>query len=382
MRKFAFACILLLALLVTSAPVLSQDNPQPYPVQEIPLPNLPVYTLKMAPTGDLLALFVGSEPLILLNVPRLEYRVNPFFMPIRLIDPETGEEVLRLRGGTDYIVDVAFTSTGDLLASYHRNGDVNLWDVTTGELIRTVETLPMGSRGIVFMPDDITLMITFNMGGLPAHFLLLDTESGAIPRIVRERFDSFGEVGISDYAQQAHNLFAAWSLSPDATLLALATQNGEVKLWDVATLEETIVLPLPEEYNPANFNVRGLAFSADGSTLIYHNREDESIHFWDIASETETSVLPLGERIFAVSPDMRQIAWATRHDVWLTDVDTPENAQPILEFADHLLSIATVNFTPDGSRLIVGGFGVDGALNDTGVFVGEEDNLLYIIDLE
>lgn len=363
--KLSSLLLILLLLIVVQSPAVGQDT---VTVETISLPDMPAYTMELSPTGDVLAVFAGSDALILLNVPNVEYEVIPQLLPIRLIEPYTGEELHRLPGSTDYISDVAFAPSGDVLATYHRNGDIILWDVATGEEIRRFDSIP-NSGEIAFLGDDTTLLV--ESVSLFTMFLVVDTQSGAITRIIREQFDSFGELPLNDVFGRFDYNYPAWTVSPDGGLLVTATGNGEVTLWDIDTQEQTTVLPPAEE--PGRLNVRALQFTADGSTLIYYNTEDDQTHFYDIASQSETLTVPGGSHAIAVSPDMRYLAWATRGDVWLLDTTQPENARQILVFDETLVSVATAVFTPDGSRLLVGGFRVDEP--------DANDNRIYVIPI-
>ncbi len=349
--KLSSLLLVLLLLVVVQAPARGQAA---VTVETIALPNMPAYTMELSPTGDVLAVFAGIDALILLGVPNVEYAVIPELLPIRLIDPQTGEELRRLPGSTDYISGAAFSPAGDVLATYHRNGDIILWDVATGAEIRRFDSIP-NSGDIAFLGNNTTLLV--ESAGLFEMFLVVDTQSGVITRIIREHLDSFGEVRLNDpFARMDYN-YSAWTVSPDGGLLATATGNGEVTLWNINTLEQTTVLPPAEE--PGRANVPSLQFTADGSTLIYYNAEDDQTHFYDIASQSETLTLPGGSHAIAISPDMRYLAWATRAEVWLLDMTQPDSARLVLVFDADIIGIPEAAFTPDGSRLLVGGFSVD-----------------------
>jgi WD40 repeat protein len=350
--------------------VLGQDDAPSLSVETISIPNLPAYTVDLSPDGNKLAVFVGNEAQIILNIAPLEYRVEPTLLPIRLINPITGEELNRLAGGTDYIRDVAFTSTGDILASYHSNGDIILWNTETGEEIRTVKTLTNGS-GIAFMADDKTLLVSIR-GITPHVFLVVDSDSGAIAQLIQERFDVLGELGLMDMQNQWDYQYVAWTLSPTDDLLATANANGEVKLWDMESQEQTILTPRAEDLG--RFNIRSLEFSNDGSTLIYYDQDDEQTHFWSILDQEEIIAIPAGDRKFAFDAEMNRLAWATFQEVWITDIDQPENTHKILEFDSDLRSIASVTFAPDDKHLIIGGFSL---ADDEAT-----DNSMYVITLD
>ena len=81
------------------------------------------------------------------------------------------------------------------------------------------------------------------------------------------------------------------AFSPDATTLAVG-EDGTVRLWDVATLEEIATL---EWEGPM---VRSLAFSPDGTTLAVGDRD--RIRLWDVT--TRETVATLEGRRYGVRP--------------------------------------------------------------------------------
>src|SRR5262249_33116796 len=134
---------------------------------------------------------------------------------------------------------------------------------TGKELLR----IPDRHRRVLFSPDGRTL---------------------AVQSINRLRFWDLA-TGKERNPRPGHNGEAdtiAWS--PDGRRIATASGVAGVLLWDAATGRQ---LPFP---NPASerWEVRSLAFSADGQTLISAHY-DGSLKFWDVARATKRQTVKL-----------------------------------------------------------------------------------------
>ena len=361
--------ILILVFLALFNPVTAQDTT--FTIQTIRFENMPAYDIKVAPDGRTAAVYAGTTSLSLLNMPNIEYTVAPSLLPILLIDLTTGNEIAQLTGPTDYITDVAFTPDSRGLASYHRNGEIYLWDTASGQLIRKLTVL-MGMAKLEFLPDGKTL-VAYMADSMTGYFLLWDVETGYMTRVWRESYTAFGDLQISRSPGNLDYRYAAFDISPDGTLLATATPNGELVVWDTTTLEQTVVQPKAER--EGMFNIRSVTFSPDSQTLIYYDSIAEQTIFWDVASHSEMVTVPGGYIYFGVSPNRDALVWATRTELWFARPDQPDNATKVLDFpGDLLVAWPTVTFTSDNS-VVVGGFGMR-AGGENPVY-GE--NLLYII---
>jgi WD40 repeat protein len=181
-----------------------------------------------------------------------------------------------------------------------------------------------------------------------------------------------GELRLEDIQTRFDYQYVAWALSPTGDSLATATANGKVTLWDIDSQEQTMITPNAEDFG--RFNIRSFQFSNDGNTLVYYNADDEQTHFWSIADQQEIIAISAGDRKFAVDTNMSRLAWVTRQEVWMTDINQPDHVTQILEFESDFIGIPSVTFTPDDTHLIVGGFSI--ANDDL------TDNVLYVITLD
>lgn len=338
----------------------------PFTVQTIRVEDMPTYDIKLAPDGRTAAIYIGPTSQSLLNLPLVEYRVDENLLPIRLIDLATGSEIVRLSGPTDYITDVAFTPDGTRLASYHRNGDIYLWDLASGESIQRLTGL-MGSARLAFLPDGQTLVAYMDIS-LVGHFLLWDMDSQHMTRIWRAPYRSLGDLQLTQVPANLDYRYPVFAVSPDGALLATATANGEVVVWDTTTLQQTVVQP--KAAREGRFNVRSVVFTGSSQTLVYFDSLSEQTHFWDVAAQSEAAAIASGSPFFGVAPSGDTIAWATREAIWFARLDQPNLATKVLDFPDTIQVLAPVVTFIDDDRFIVGG----GAENSEG-------SVIYLIAL-
>ncbi len=358
-HKLSGVCIAL--VLILSAATAAAQSPTPsFTVQTIPLPGISAYNMKVSPDGRVAALFTGSNARSILNFPVAEYDVLAARLQgllfVWLVDLTTGEMLGRLTDLTDFAGDVAFSPDGTRLAAYQMNGEILVWDVASRALVSRMMG-PMGQAKLAFLPDGslVAAMPLIQIG----HFFVWDTQTGHITHVWHVNPDSFGELIISRTPENFTHQYFAFAISPDGASMATANLNGEVMLWDLATLEQTLVQQ-PSE-NPAAVNIMTLAFSTDGKQLVYFDRETQITHSWDTTLRSPAYMLPIGGPSFALTPQADALAWVAENQLWYARLDNPEAATAIMEFPEGLTGIfqprsPRISFSPDGRQIIVGEF--------------------------
>jgi WD40 repeat protein len=347
------ALVALVVGLVLPGASAAAQSPSPS-VRMIPYAS-PGYHLRLSPDGTTAAVFI--DPNLISN------EVRPEYLPIDLIEVASGQQVARLRAFTDYASDVAFSPDGKRLASFHTNGQLNVWDATgsAARPVRTIDTTLLSPTShIAFMPDGKTVVMM--QGVPPGRFLFWDTGTGGIASIMGPTFRTYadyaalmqqGIMATGDYG------YIAFAVSPDGTTLATATMNDEIALWSIPGGKPTTIRPASGQ--KLQLGIRQLVFSADSKSLLYVDPTDGHVHVWDIAKGAERLTLPVGGQAFGVSADWSSIAWATKTDtgtaIWLAGMTSDGQPQQVADIPLTLpTTMATLAFTPDGTELVVGGF--------------------------
>lgn len=76
---------------------------------------------------------------------------------IWLYDAQTGEERNLLTRHKESVINILFSSDGQMLASGYVDTPIRLWDVNTGRILRTFRGHTRDVECVVFSPDGLTL---------------------------------------------------------------------------------------------------------------------------------------------------------------------------------------------------------------------------------
>ncbi|MEW5989185.1 MAG: AAA family ATPase, partial [Chloroflexota bacterium] len=261
-----------------------------------------VLSVALSPDGDILASGLGNNTVILWDV-------------------ATGQILTTLRELAGEVWEIAFSAEGDILATGSDDGSILLWDVASGQLIRKLPGHPAWVRSVAFSPDGRLLA----SGSLDMRARLWDVASGELLYT------------LPGHTEAVHSV----AFAPDGQTLATGSWDGTVRLWNVADGQAQRTLTGHSQA------VRHVTFSPDGGTLASAS-DDSTIILWDVVSGNQQGIL-LGHqgRVWntAFYPGSDILASASEDDTvlfwnWRT-------GEPLRTLQGHTAAVNSIAFADD-----------------------------------
>jgi WD40 repeat protein/tRNA A-37 threonylcarbamoyl transferase component Bud32 len=362
--------------------------------QVVHLPG-PASTFATSPGGDLLAAAVEVKR---------EHRVL-------LWDLVKGVQIAELGACGENVSQLQFSRANTILGALYRDGTLGLWDLVRLKPLSAGSNGPAGRFDFMqFLPDSRRLLLS-DLGETRYRVWDISTETesiltaGAIEQMYFHGFSPGGEYLLTSVNRQELNLLDARTLqlvgtlhghlglvlgadySSDGKLLATASVDQTVRLWDLGTQRAIAILGgFGERISDVKFTPDGqhlVLISGSGMLKVYdwpkvvnsglfattsypegtiaiaispdqHTLASRAVRgtvtLWDRMSRKQVQSFPLGDPAFgnlAFAPDGKSLAWVSRKALSLLSLDSGNIATfPVDGSGDW----GDVAFSPDGAE--------------------------------
>ena len=268
------------------------------------------------------------------DLPILLWDVNKDKLKITLVGHLVKNNPIQIQSGyhlPSQIDSIAFSPNGKLLANGSLTGEIRLWNINSGRLIRKLTDQYGFIKSLSFSPDGELLASGSDDGSI----LVWDIETGRYEPFLAERMR-----GIS-----------CLSFSSDGKMLLGGSVNGDIHLFDVET-RNTL-----RTFTGHIAEISHLMFSPDDSKIASIGW-DGSIRLWDIesAKQLKTMSMPISghfrgywrEIWFADDGDLFAINLDYNHFIHLWNVSAGKYMQSLKGHASHL---SCFSISADGQTL-------------------------------
>ena len=159
----------------------------------------------------------------------------------KIWDATSGQELLTLHGHSSFVLSVAFSPNRDRLATGSLDNTARIWDATTGRELLVLAGHSRQVTGVVLSPDGQRLAT----GGGDNTARIWDATTGQELLV------------LNGHSRQVTSV----AFSPDGQRLATGSEDNTARIWDATTGHELLAL-----HGHAGF-VLGVAFSPDRNWL-------------------------------------------------------------------------------------------------------------------
>jgi WD40 repeat protein len=197
-----------------------------------------------------------------------------------LRNTETGELLRTLRGHTQPILSLNFSPTSTYLAAGTKgetggSGDASLiiWNVQTGEVIRSFENLAHSVRNVMFSSDEKQIAAILGVLLATMDISMEDSEV------------SSGRVMMIEDKHSYYRNYICLTLSPDGKTLAASAETSVVEIWDNLKEEDKKFHPgkLIKTLEHGGKLTMAISYSEDGKH-IFTIDENAATRVWEVTT--------------------------------------------------------------------------------------------------
>lgn len=199
---------------------------------------------------------------------------NPFEGTLRTDLPyQTGEnDIMAMKSA---ITCINFSADSDLLACGTIEGEVGVWKLSTGKLLKSFQNVHQnGVTSVSFSPDQQSLLTT----GFDNNVHILGMKSGRILKELR-----------------GHSSYVNCAIWLDGTSVLSGCHDGTVKIWDLSKLE-CVSTAIPKEeksLSPPPIKAISHLVSTETDTLFLVTTQSSKLHLFSLSKGDFCQSIPM-----------------------------------------------------------------------------------------
>jgi WD40 repeat protein len=247
---------------------------------------------------------------------------------LRLWDLASGQTLRTLQGHTAGVNAVVLTADGRRLVSASWDNTLRVWDLESGQTLRTLEGHVARVNAVALTPDGRRVV----SGSWDNTLRVWDLESGQTLKTLQGHLSSVSAVAISH----------------DGGRVVSGSWDNTLRVWDVESGQTLRILQGHTHW------VNAVTANRDGRRVV-SGSSDNTLRVWDLESGGTIMTLQghtARVNAVALTPDGRRVVSASSDNtlrVW--DL---ESGGTIMTLQGHINSVYAVALTPDGRNLVSG----------------------------
>jgi sugar lactone lactonase YvrE len=264
---------------------------------------------------------------------------------ITIWDLSTGQELRTLTGHSESVNSVAISPDGQTLLSGSRDNTIKIWRLSTGEELRTLTVHSDSVNFVAISPDGQILVSSSHT-------------------VVSDIYDNTIKIWQLSTGRELRTLTCCWdsnpidsvAISPDGQTL-VSGSDREIMIWDLSSGQKLRTLTGHSGW------VGSVAISPDGQILASGDTVmgsmgcsfDTTIKIWQLSTGEELRTLTVVDwwvNSLAISPDGQTLVIGGDYTITIWDLST---GQELGTLTGHSESVNSVAISPDGQTLVSGG---------------------------
>ncbi|MCA2656075.1 WD40 repeat domain-containing protein [Microcystis sp. M061S2] len=278
----------------------------------------------------------------------------------------TGKKIRTLSSHQFAITSLAITHNGNKIISSSEDNTIKVWDLATGQELLSISTHQNRISSLVVTPDGTKIVSGSNDGTIKIWdlytgqelLILIDHYTLAItPDSTKIISSQNGIVKVLDLAtgkkirtltlSSHYNSISSSAITPDNTKIIFGYSDGMIKIWDLCTEQELLTLI------GHHGKVSSLIISHDGSKIV-SGSYDKTIKIWNLAIEKRMLTpidYSIGDKIYslAITPDDNIVILGFWNYIKVCNLATRKEIK--LYNVSGIPKILAI--TPDGTKFIL-----------------------------